>query len=66
MAIKIKEADPEELIKLLQGLGLKGDVEEMLLSDIKKGFELNPDGSIDIIKYCAWLIIQNGKTRKNG
>lgn len=64
--LEINKIDPDMLVKLLTELGLKGDIEEMILSDIDKGFELNEDGSIDIVKYSAWLVINSGKTKRNG
>lgn len=32
----------------------------MILEDVKAGFKLNSDGSVNISKYAIWLLRQHG------
>lgn len=61
--INIKSMNPDTLIELLKKMGLSGDVELFIVNDVKNGFELNEDESINVIDYLAWLIIKSGKVR---
>lgn len=61
--INIKAMNPDTLIELLKKMGLNGDVELFIVNDVKNGFELNEDETINIIDYLAWLIIKSGKVK---
>lgn len=61
--INIKAMNPDTLIELLKKMGLNGDVELFIVNDVKNGFELNEDETINVIDYLAWLIIKSGKVR---
>lgn len=61
--INIKAMNPDTLIELLKKMGLNGDVELFIVNDVKNGFELNEDETINVIDYLAWLIIKSGKVK---
>jgi len=46
----------EDVAKILSASGPKPVTVEMLRDDIDDGAPLNPDGTINLIKYAAWLV----------
>ena len=55
----IRKISPDVLIEILVQSGMDNNIEEveaMLLNDISGGFELNEDGTLDVLGYCAWLV----------
>ena len=59
--LNIKAIDPEILIEILQKSGLVGNIEEMILRDIDNGFKINEDNTINLVDYCAWLMVQSDR-----
>jgi len=42
--------------KLLGKVGGERVTEEMLLADLEDGAPVNPNGSINLVHYAAWLV----------
>ena len=47
---------PENLVKVLVKSGYRTMTMEMLQSDIDAGMPVNADGSVNLVKYMAWMI----------
>ena len=47
---------PEDAVRLLNRAGCRIMTMEMLQTDIDAGMPVNDDGSINLVKYMAWLI----------
>lgn len=47
---------PENLVKVLVKSGYRNMTMEMLQSDIDAGMPVNADGSVNLVKYMAWMI----------
>ena len=45
----------ESTSRLLTAVGGKSMTEEMVQKDIEAGAPVNPDGTINLIHYAAWL-----------
>ena len=46
--------------RVLTRLGGKAVTEDMLNADIEVGAPTNPDGSINLVHYAAWLVKEMG------
>jgi hypothetical protein len=46
----------EDLTRILSALGPKPVTVEMLQADIDDGAPLNPDGTMHLVRYLAWLL----------
>lgn len=60
----IKHISLEDMVKLINGSGAKKYSMEVLQDDIKKGFPLNEDGTINFFDYMAWLSDKRYLTRR--
>ena len=47
---------PEDAVRLLSRAGCRIMTMEMLQMDIDSGMPVNDDGTINLVKYMAWLI----------
>ena len=45
-----------DLARLLSAVGGHSVTPEMIEADIVSGAPTNPDGTIDLVHYCAWLV----------
>ncbi|MFA7184931.1 MAG: hypothetical protein WC082_08565 [Victivallales bacterium] len=54
--IKLTALSVPNLVKLLKRSGCRSISEDMLREDIANGAPSNPDGTINLISYTAWLI----------
>lgn len=51
----------EDLVRALKMAGSRTISEESIAKDITDGAPLNADGSVDIYKYAAWVLMkENG------
>lgn len=55
-SLKLNALWPEILVRLLKQAGSRTISEETLASDIESGAPKNPDGTINLIEYAAWLV----------
>ena len=55
-SLKLTALRPEILARLLKQAGSRTISEETLASDIESGAPKNPDGTINLIEYAAWLV----------
>ena len=54
-SLKITALQPEVLVKLLKQAGSRTASPEMIATDLASGTPRNPDGTINLIEYAAWL-----------
>ena len=54
--ISLAYLTPSQLASLLTRSGATSVTEKSIRRDIASGFPTNPDGTIDLIHYIAWLI----------
>jgi len=54
--LKITALSVADLIKVLKHAGSRTVSEENIRKDIADGHPVNPDGTINLITYTAWLI----------
>ena len=54
-SLKITALQPEVLVKLLKQAGSRTASPEMIAEDLVSGAPRNPDGTINLIEYAAWL-----------
>ena len=47
---------PENLVKVLVKSGYRAMTMEMLQNDIDSGMPVNADGTVNLVKYMAWMI----------
>ncbi|MDD5699418.1 MAG: hypothetical protein PHH77_12460 [Victivallaceae bacterium] len=55
-SIKLTALSVPNLVKLLKRSGCRSVSEETVREDIANGAPVNPDGTINLIFYTAWLI----------
>jgi hypothetical protein len=55
-SIKLTALSVPNLVKLLKRSGSRNISEEMVREDIANGAPSNPDGTVNLIFYTAWLI----------
>ena len=46
----------EDLARILTASGPKPVTVEMIQADIKDGVLVNPDGTMNLVNYAAWLV----------
>jgi hypothetical protein len=51
----------EDLARILSVLGQYPVTVEMLQSDIDAGAPTNPDGTVNLVHYAAWLLRELGR-----
>ena len=56
----------ENLVTLLQKAGYRAMTLDLLQEDIDGGVPVNADGTINLIKYMAWLIREVNACREEG
>ena len=49
-----------DLARILSALGTRSVMAEMLQADIGAGAPTNPDGTINLVNYAAWLVGEMG------
>ena len=54
-SLKITALQPEVLVRLLKQAGSRTASPEMIAEDLASGAPRNPDGTINLIEYAAWL-----------
>jgi hypothetical protein len=54
--MKITALPPADLAALLARVGGKPVTAEMIRADIDAGAPANPDGTMNLIHYTAWLV----------
>lgn len=54
---------PEQLAQVLSVASGSEITPEMLAADLEAGAPVNPDGSLNLICYVAWLLKQDGNAR---
>ena len=53
---KITALNAEQLAKVLSAAGGRRITEEMICADMDAGAPVNPDGTVNLIHYTAWLV----------
>ena len=53
---KITALNAEQLAKVLSAGGGRRITEEMIRADMDAGAPVNPDGTVNLIHYTAWLV----------
>ena len=51
----------EDLARILSALGPQPVTVQMLRADIDAGAPTNPDGTINLVHYVAWLVREIGR-----
>lgn len=52
---------PAEIVRALKAAGSRTITEETVVADIAAGAPANPDGTVDVFKYAAWILkTENG------
>jgi hypothetical protein len=46
----------DDLARILTALGVKPVTVEMLQADLDDGAPTNPDGTVNVVQYLAWLL----------
>ena len=54
-SLKITALQPEVLVRLLKQAGSRTASPEMIAADLASGAPRNPDGTINLIEYAAWM-----------
>lgn len=54
--LKITALSISDLVKLLKRAGSRYASEDAVRKDIESGAPTNPDGTINLIHYTAWLV----------
>ena len=54
-SLKITTLQPEVLVRLLKQAESRTASPEMIAADLASGAPQNPDGTINLIEYAAWL-----------
>ena len=47
---------PEDVARILSASGRKPVTVEMVRDDIDDGAPVNPDGTINLVQYAAWIV----------
>jgi hypothetical protein len=50
-----------DLVRILSALGGRQLSVEMLEADVEDGAPTNPDGTINLVNYAAWLVGEMGR-----
>jgi hypothetical protein len=48
----------EDLARILSASGLRPVTVETLRADIEDGAPVNPDGTMNLVQYVAWLVVK--------
>ena len=58
MALKydIRALSIDDLVQFLKSVGSAAASREIIEADIAAGSPVNADGTVDLIKYAAWLV----------
>ena len=51
----------EDLARILTALGVRPVSVDMLRKDLDDGAPANPDGTINLVNYAAWLLGEMGR-----
>ncbi len=54
-SLKLTALPPELLVRLLKQAGSRMISAETLAADFEAGAPKNPDGTVNLIEYAAWL-----------
>lgn len=57
--LKLTALSRDQLMKLLRQAGCRMITPESLEADIAAGAPVNPDGTLNLINYAAWLAKEN-------
>ncbi len=60
LAVPIPDA-----VRLLSRLGSKPISEMAIRADIESGAPVNPDGTLNLVEYAAWLVLEMGRSDGN-
>jgi len=52
---------PEDVARILTASGWKPVTVEMIRDDLDDGAPVNPDGTINLVHYAAWLVRENSR-----
>ena len=58
-SLKITALQPEVLVRLLKQAGSRTASPEMIAEDLASGAPQNPDGTINLVEYAAWLATED-------
>ena len=53
--LRVTALTPNQMARLLAAAGERRITEKMVVADIKNGAPVNPDGTLSLIEYAAWL-----------
>ena len=53
---------PEQAAKLLSAAAKVRVPVEQIVADLDVGAPRNPDGTINVVQYCAWLVREMGRS----
>ena len=49
-----------DLVKIMRNAGSRYVSEDAISKDINSGAPVNPDGTMNLVHYAAWLVKENG------
>jgi len=49
-----------DLVKIMRNAGSRYVSEDSIRKDINSGAPVNPDGTMNLVHYAAWLVKENG------
>ena len=50
-----------DLVKIMRNAGSRYVSEDAIRKDINSGAPVNPDGTMNLVHYAAWLVKENGR-----
>jgi len=50
-----------DLVKIMRNAGSRYVSEDAIRKDISSGAPVNPDGTMNLVHYAAWLVKENGR-----
>ena len=50
-----------DLVKIMKNAGSRYVSEDAIRKDINSGAPVNPDGTVNLVHYAAWLVKENGR-----
>lgn len=59
--LSLTSMSPRDTVRLLSKVSGETLTEDMLVEDLEAGAPTNPDGTINLVHYAAWLVKQMGK-----
>lgn len=54
-----------DAVRLLTAVGQSGVTVEMLEADIAAGAPTNPNGSINLVAYTAWMLLEMSRAERS-